>query len=62
VGALPKGPLGLMLMLIGGTLAAAAVWQGAGDPHWSEHVPTLLIGLALTSFGYSIFDRARRKS
>jgi hypothetical protein len=47
-------------MLIGGLLAASAIWQLGRDPRWGEQVPTALIGLALAAFGFSMFDNARR--
>jgi hypothetical protein len=55
-----KGPTGVLFMLIGGLLAASAIWQLGRDPQWGEQVPTALIGLALASFGFSMFDRARK--
>jgi hypothetical protein len=57
-----KGPTGVLFMLIGGLLAASAIWQLGRDPQWGEQVPTALIGLALACFGFSMFDKARRSS
>ena len=50
----------MLFMLIGGLLAAGAVWQLGRDPQWGEQLPTALIGLALASFGFSMFDQARK--
>jgi hypothetical protein len=55
-----KGPTGVLFMLIGGVLAGSAVWQARDQPNWDEQVPTVLIGLALASCGFSMFDRARK--
>ena len=55
-----KGPTGVLFMLIGGLLAGSAVWSVRDRPNWGEQVPTLLIGLALASLGFSMFDRARK--
>jgi hypothetical protein len=57
-----KGPTGVLFMLIGGLLAASAIWQLGRDPQWGEQVPTALIGLALASFGFSMFDQARKEA
>jgi hypothetical protein len=29
---------------------------------WGEYVPTCFVGLALSSFGFSMFSRARREA
>jgi hypothetical protein len=55
-----KGPTGVLFMLIGGLLAASAIWRLGRDPQVGEQVPTALIGLALASFGFSMFDKARK--
>jgi hypothetical protein len=55
-----KGPTGVLFMLIGGLLAGSAVWSARARPNWGEQVPTLLIGLALASFGFSMVDQARK--
>ena len=52
----------MLFMLIGGLLAASAIWQLGRDPQWGEQVPTALIGLALASFGFSMFDQARNEA
>jgi hypothetical protein len=57
-----KGPTGVLFMLIGGLLAASAIGQLSRDPQWGEQVPTALIGLALASFGFSMFDKARKQA
>ena len=57
-----KGPTGVLFMLIGGLLAASAIWQLGRDPQWGEQLPTALIGLALASFGFSMFDQARKEA
>ncbi len=51
----------MLFMLIGGLLAGSAIWQLGRDPQWGEQVPTALIGLALASFGFSMFDKARKE-
>lgn len=52
--------MGVMLLLIGGVIAAGAGWQAMGSPQWAQQVPTFLIGAALASFGYSAYSKARR--
>jgi len=55
------GPLGVMFMLIGLVLAAGAGWSALNTARWGEYVPTCFVGLALASFGFSMFSRARRE-
>ena len=50
----------MLFMLIGGLLAASSIWQLGRNPQWGEQLPTALIGLALASFGFSMFNQARR--
>ena len=54
------GPLGLMLMLIGLVLAAGSGWSAWITARWGQYVPMFFVGLALASFGFSMFSRARR--
>jgi hypothetical protein len=49
-----------MLMMVGLVLAGGVVWSACGTGRWAGSITTLLIGLALFAFGYSIFKRGRR--
>jgi hypothetical protein len=54
------GPFGVFMMMVGLALAGGVVWSGCGTGQWAGSITTLLIGLALTAFGYSLFKRGRR--
>jgi hypothetical protein len=54
------GPFGLMIVIIGLALAAGTGWAALTTGRWGEYVPTAFVGLALSSFGFSMFSRARR--
>lgn len=53
-----RGPQGILLVVIGLALALGTLWSSG--THWVHQLPEVLIGLSLTSFGWSIFSRARK--
>ena len=55
-----SGPTGMLLMLVGGLLAASSAWTALTGPGWVHTLPSILIGLSLVAIGYSLVSRARR--
>jgi hypothetical protein len=61
VGTSTPGPVGVLLMVIGATMAGGVLWTSCGtSAPLGASLPMVLIGLSLIAFGSSMVSRERR--